>query len=274
MGDVLRRALLLSPPEALPVPELSVAVTYAAASAEQGPVGGDFFDAFALPGGDVALVVGDMAGKGLDAAVHIAAVRYALRAILREPASDDGGPRCPGAALARLNDFVCHSQELDGWAPEAFVRTALVILDTATGRGRFALAGAEAPLVLRGGGAAATAADAGVPLPHGPPLGAVGGAAYVAAPLLLPEGATLLLFTDGLTEARRPQRTPSGGIALLGHEGVARFAGVAASDAPGDPPGGPLPDMGRALLERVRGFAGGRLRDDVCLLLACRGENA
>jgi serine phosphatase RsbU (regulator of sigma subunit) len=205
-----------------------------------------------------------MAGKGLEAAVHIAAVKFALRALLR---ADSAVMPCPGSALSRLNKFVCQAHALDAWEPGALVSVALVILDTATGEGRFALAASEAPIVLQHGDPVEP--DDAPVTPYGMPLGAMAWEAYEAAPIHLPDGAALLLLTDGLTEARRPERTPEGRVQFLGYEGVARLAMAAHADAGPSPS---LPEVGRTLVEHTRAWAGDRLRDDVCLLLARRAS--
>ena len=83
-------------------PSLAIETFYHAAS-DEAAIGGDFSDVFTYDGGKVALVVGDISGKGLSAATLIAEVKYALRAILREHP-------WPPVALARLNDFVCEAQ--------------------------------------------------------------------------------------------------------------------------------------------------------------------
>lgn len=109
IADTLRRCLLMEP-EVNQFHGLSLGVAYAASALEEAAVGGDFFDAFALPGGEVALLVGDVTGEGRNVAMRIAAVKYALRALrrdLRQPA--------PGAALCRLNRFVAQSLLLDEW---------------------------------------------------------------------------------------------------------------------------------------------------------------
>ncbi len=261
MGNVLRRALLLNPPDAS-LPGLAVSVTYAPVCIEQGPVGGDFFDAFTLPGdsNEVALLMGDMTGKGVEVAVHIAAVKFALRAFLR--ASCKNGLPCPGETLAQMNDFVCHAQMLDGWEPSALVSVALVIINTVTGLGRFALAAAEAPLILPDGQKLDNEN-----VYHGVPLGAFADQQYKVSSLQLPIGAILLLLTDGLAEARSPTRTPTGKLVFLGCEGVARL-----TEKEPDMKEKNLSKLGRELLEQTRTYAGGRLSDDACLLLARRHQ--
>jgi PAS domain S-box-containing protein len=99
VADVLQATVLPPLPER-PVPGLLVGGFHEPAS-DEAAIGGDFYDCFPLPGGRVALVVGDVIGHGLAAALSIAEVRFALRGFLSEDGLDD-----PAAALRRLNRFL------------------------------------------------------------------------------------------------------------------------------------------------------------------------
>ncbi len=87
--------------------------------------------------------MGDVAGKNLAAATRTMEVKFAPRAFLSEY-------REPGWALSRLNDFLCDAQKADE-RPQTFVAVALAVVDTESGEILAAGAGAEPPLVLRGG---------------------------------------------------------------------------------------------------------------------------
>ncbi len=224
-------------------PGLAVSSLYEAAWTEA-QVGGDFFDAFALDGGLVALVVGDVSGKGLAAAAHTAEVKYALRAYLRETPE-------PGRALSRLNVFVHDSHRLGDAADDTtFVTLAVVVIQPATGEAAAAAAGAEPPLLLRAGGAAEPLAV------RGGLLGMTREMEYAAAGFTLAPGDAVILVTDGITEARR-------GRDFLDYDGMTRLAQSASAACP-------VHEIGRAVLEGARAFAGGSLSDDACLLLAQR----
>jgi serine phosphatase RsbU (regulator of sigma subunit) len=227
-------------------PGLPLAALYEPAWAEA-EVGGDFFDAFALPQGRVALVVADASGKGLSAAARTIQVKDVIRAFSREY------PHSPAAIVARLNDFVCDTRRFDDQGEEGFVCLCLAILDPRTGEGSLVTAGCEPPLVLRVGGGPAE--ELGVP---GLPLGVEPRQTYQAPPLRLAPGDTLLMATDGITEARSPRRE------YLGYEGMVALAEGAVAAAP------TLRHLGRAILDGARSFGGGFLRDDACLLLARR----
>lgn len=223
-------------------PQIAVEAFYEAASAEAA-VGGDFSDVFTYDGGSIALVVGDISGKGLGAAALIAEIKFALRAILRE---------CPWpeTAMARLNEFICEAQRQGDFSGDYQVVLSLASYDPKTERLHYVTAGGEPLLLLRAQGITETL---GV---NGLLLGVMPGVAYTAVEAPLTAGDTVLLATDGLTEARR-------GGELFGFEGLQAQAAACL-------PAQPLRDAGRALIESVRGWAGGAFSDDVCVLLARR----
>jgi PAS domain S-box-containing protein len=249
------------PTPVLTFPGLSVACAYAAAGSEA-RVGGDFYDVFPVDGGRaVALVAGDVTGKGLDAAAQTAEAKFVLRAFLSETPED------PGAALGRLNR---HLWEMSGEDPAArrhLVALTAAVVEPAAGVARFACAGAEPPAVLRcpaGGGGAwspevADAAAEGAVF-CGPLVGALppGEAVYFTGPLNLSPGDALLLTTDGVTEARRPAPPR----ALLGAAGAAEVA-VRLLTSGADPR-----RAADGLIRAAAGHCGGALRDDACVLLA------
>nr|CAA9249689.1 hypothetical protein AVDCRST_MAG63-1947 [uncultured Armatimonadetes bacterium] len=218
--------------------------TYYEAALEEAKVGGDYFDAFALPRGRVALVVADASGKGLQAAARAIQVKEVLRAFTREY------PHSPTHILSRLNDYVCDTKHFEEQPEEGFVTLTLAVLDAHTGEMSVVNAGAEPPLVLRKDGRTETVDVSGLP------LGVLREELYHAFPLRLAPGDTLLLATDGLTEARR-------GDAFLGLEGLVDLATRADVASPPQA-------IVEQVVEGARAFAAGGFRDDVCLLLARR----
>ena len=227
-------------------PNMEIATLYAAAS-QEALVGGDFFDAFRLEDDRVALVVGDVSGKGLAAAARTAEIKYALRAYLRETPE-------PAAALTRLSAFWYGNQTLgDGTGEDrgtAFVTLAVIVLHPGTGEARAAAAGAEPPLLVHANGKAEAIPARGM-LP-----GLTREGTYDSHAFRLEPGDTLVLVTDGITEARR-------GSEFLDYDGLTGLAQAAH-------PSVSLNAMGQAILAGARDFAGGTLHDDVCLLLARR----
>ena len=180
--QVLQAAIL---PNELPeVPGISLVARYLAASENTG-VGGDFYDAFVLGDGRVVLTVGDVAGKGVDAAEAVGQLRNSLRmAAVVDPD--------PAVVVERLNDLIA----LGFSAP--FATAVVGVLVPATGEFSWASAG-HLPLVLR-------TADGAVGLlaekPTHPPLGVAATRLRPVNTVRIEPGSRLLLFTDGLVERR------------------------------------------------------------------------
>ena len=241
IAETLQKSLLRKPPTKA-FPQLEVQTLYRAAS-DEAKVGGDFYDLFPLEAGRVALVVGDISGKGLQAAARTAEAKYVLRAYLREHSS-------PERALSWLNTYLFDTQSGED-LQISFLSAILAILDPASGDGVVCVAGASPPLIVRGGGSAEQVAAGGMPLCIMPD------AELDTAAIHLEPGDFLLMVTDGVTEARRKGD-------FLGTEGLANLA-EAARSAQED-----LEDIGQALLRGVWDYSGGKLTDDLCMLLARR----
>ncbi|MFG3367710.1 SpoIIE family protein phosphatase [Streptomyces sp. NPDC090032] len=201
MAVTLQRSLL---PRDLPEQDaLEVAFRYLPA---QSGVGGDWFDVIPLPGFRVALVVGDVVGHGLHAAVTMGRLRTA---VLNFSSLD----LPPEELLGRLDEMVMRlDSQADGADREGSQVTGATCLyaiyDPVGGRCTFSRAGHLAPAVVDPAGRV-TFPD----LPLSPPLG-VGGHPFEAGELDLPEGSRLVLFTDGLVQDRK--RDIDEGLTLLG----------------------------------------------------------
>jgi PAS domain S-box-containing protein len=241
IAATLQRSMLLESP-AGKFPGFEVKEFYESAMNEA-EVGGDFFDTFALTEELVALVVGDVSGKGLIAAGRTAEVKYALRAFLHRTHD-------PQVALVQLNDFICHNHRFDEDNGETFIVLALTVVNTTTGEAIFSAAGAEPSVILRASGASELVETTGWP------LGIQSDAAYTPCNTVLDRGDTVVMATDGITEARR-------GRAFLGAEGMADLAEKVGPTAS-------LKDLSAAIYKGALDFSGGKIRDDVCLLLARR----
>ena len=242
IAESLQRSLLNRPPQDV-LGSLEVETLYKAAW-DEAQVGGDYHDVFALDGGQLALVVGDVSGKGLIAASRTAEIKYTLRAYLREHSG-------AASALTRLNSFLCEAQALEADPQDYFVVLTLAVVDTATGAVQVAVAGAEPPLLLRADGSAEEVAASGLP------LGVAVKAEYQQTAAHLDPGDLLLVATDGITEARQ-------GREFLGNDGLAALAARALAG------GDTLAEVAEAILGGAQEFAEGKLHDDVCLLLARR----
>lgn len=152
-------------------------------------VGGDFYDCFPLDPRRLGVVIADVSGKGLPAALFMAAVKSQLKsAALR------GGTM--GEVLARAETEIAGQN-----AEQLFVTVFFAALDLATGALEYAAAGHELPFAGRPGAAPERLAGTG-----GPPLAVVERFAYPTARRTLARGEWLLLFTDGVTEAMNERR--------------------------------------------------------------------
>jgi PAS domain S-box-containing protein len=242
IANALQRSLLIVPPDNA-FPGMAFHTVYEPAT-DEANVGGDFYDIFELDDNRVALFVGDVSGKGLEAAALTAEVKFTLRAYLREDSR-------AAPALRRLNRFLVETRKAFAWRETAFVCLALAVLDTVTGVVEFAVAGAEPPLIARGDGSMEEIQVSDLP------LGVVRDVEYASDALLLGERDMLILATDGLAEARQDD-------GMLGSEGVRLLVESALLRMDS------LPKIGDAILTGARAYSGGILRDDVCLLLARR----
>ena len=148
-----------------------------------GDVGGDWYDLLDLGADGVAVVIGDVAGRGIAAATTMAQLRFAVRAFLL----DD---RAPGSVLSRLNRLVA-------WLLPGEVATAVVGL-IAADHSRVTFASSGHPPVLWLHGDMADYAD----VTAGPALGLQPDTAYEDAVLPLAPGSGFLLYTDGMVERR------------------------------------------------------------------------
>jgi len=228
---VLQRGLL---PKSLPaVDGVEVAAHYEAAGLGA-EVGGDWYDAFELPGGRLGIVVGDVAGRSIPAASAMGQ----LRTVTRTLALGDDGVRLPGEALTRLNRL-----QLATGDDELFT-VVYAIVDPSARTIAWAAAGHPPPLI-RSRAAQTTY------LEGGGGLTGIKDSVYPTERQQLAPGDALVLYTDGLVERR--------GESL--DTGLERLA-EAVADGPGDP--GALVDH---ILSRL--VAGDeQLHDDVTALVA------
>ena len=169
-------------PRRLPqLPGLEVAVGYRPGSRGL-MVGGDWYDALAMPDGRVSVIIGDVQGHNVQAA----AVMGQLRTVMRAFASEGNGL---SALLARGN------RALNQMDTDLFATCAIVEIDTKAGTVRMARAGHPYPLLAEPSGRVYEVEAAG-----GMPLGCFPEDEYPVSDLPLPKGGTLLLYTDGLVE--------------------------------------------------------------------------
>ncbi|QFG21701.1 PP2C family protein-serine/threonine phosphatase [Actinomadura sp. WMMB 499] len=175
----LQRSLV---PSALPaLPGLEMAARYRPGKAS---VGGDWYDVFSLPSGEVGVVMGDVAGHGFGAAVVMGRLRSALRAYALETAD-------PAKVLDKLNNKVVHFE------PDATATVLYAVWDPALDRVRISSAGHWPPVLALPGGPVRP-----VRMKPGVLIGLDSDVPRETATVDLPPGALLCLYTDGLVERR------------------------------------------------------------------------
>jgi phosphoserine phosphatase RsbU/P len=147
-------------------------------------IGGDFYDFFFLDDDRIGILIGDVSGKGVPAALFMAMTRTLLRS---------AAPVCatPGECLRRVNELLIPDNRT-----EMFVTVFYGILDIPSGRLQYSNGGHNLPYVLRAGGSIDVLARTG-----GTVLGMLGGIEFGTHEATLGRDESLLLFTDGITEA-------------------------------------------------------------------------
>ena len=200
-------------------------------------VAGDFYDVFQLSRGKVGLVVGDVAGKGMAAALVMASVKAMLPLIAAD--------RCAAETLRELNRRL--AAELPG---RGFVALAFALFDPASGQVELANAGLPDPYLLAPGAPPRALCVPGPRLP----LGVRHEVGYLAFHLTLGPGDRLLLLSDGLPEAPVAAGEP------LGYAAFGRLLAAGGEDD------APLAWID-ALLDRVRAATSAVLEDDWTVLM-------
>ncbi len=200
-------------------------------------VGGDFYDAFFLDNGRVGIVIGDVADKGIPSAIFMARVH----AFIMSEATHSSDP---AGVLRRVNNHLIHLEQ-----STQFVTVLYGILNIQDGVFAYARAGHELPLTISGDGTVRT-------LPHnvGQAVGMLEEIILDEHTITIPPGGTLVLFTDGLTDCRNPQRDP------FGHERVAMVLGGQC--------GHTGQQVCNALWEALQAYQSGAMQDDDVTLVA------
>jgi len=231
IADTLQQALL---PEAPPVRAgLEIGIFYQSATT-QADVGGDFYDFISMPDGRLCLAIGDVCGKGIDAAYHTAMTKYTLRAYILEGAA-------PATVMARLNDTV-HAQV----KPGEFISMCFGLLDLERRSFTYVNAGHPRPLLLRGSEGWRSLETSGTV------LGVVPGQWYDEETISLGPGDTLLFYTDGLVETRK-------GSDIFGEERLMQFLQRCRVTT--------AQQLAERIYQRSATFSGGHLLDDVAVVV-------
>jgi serine phosphatase RsbU (regulator of sigma subunit) len=236
-SETMQHSLL---PSDLPaVPGIEVGHVYE--SSARVDVGGDVYDFLILDDGRLAIILGDVTGKGIQAAADMAMAKFSFRALARMHPE-------PGDFLARVNDVI-----VDEIGVGKFITMLYVLVDQEAGTVACASAGHPPARVVGADGGVTTLAANGLA------LGIEAEQEYEAGQAQIEPGASVVLYTDGVVECRRDGE-------LYGEERLDDLLTRLSGSAP--------QELAEAILEDCRRFAGGDLGDDcavVCLRLTDAG---
>lgn len=196
-------------------------------------VGGDFFDLFELDRGRVGILIGDVSGKGVRAATLTALTKNTIRALAYENDS-------PAVVIKKTNDVIFKATPVS-----TFVTLLLCILDTSSGAITYCSAGHTTGLIRK------TDGEVVVFDSHSPLAGAFDGIDFEDGHAQMSEGDSLVLYTDGITEAHR-------GNELFGE---ARVINLLRAQSVVDPKTVP-----QIVLDAVLEYTDGKLSDDVAIV--------
>ena len=211
-----------------------MAAAYLPAFARQG-IGGDFYDVFLTEAKQIGILIGDVSGKGIEAAALAAASRSTIRSFAYEMP-------CAGDSLAHTNAVLYTQHATTG----DFVTAFLAILDPTTGDIEYARAG-HPPAAIRRANGSVEFLELG-----DPPIGVFDRQVFESGRSSLGPGDKIVLYTDGVVEARRDSQ-------LFDVDGVDRaLAGHGHKSAP---------DVADEILRAAQEWARGDLRDDAAILV-------
>lgn len=239
LAEDLQRSLL---PHALPRLDWMELGSVYRPSGVVAAVGGDFYDLVELDDASCLLVIGDVEGTGPVAASLTAAARYAIRTAAVRITD-------PAEVLHTVNEVLLREGTPNGTCTVACVRA------TRVGEGielRAASAGHPLPVILRGGSGGVE--QLGAP---GPLLGILPDVHLPVSSATLAAGDVLVLYTDGVTEAR--YRTPDGGLVMFGEDRLRSVLAAAASAG--------AADIAQTVEKAVAAFESGHPADDLAVLV-------
>jgi len=230
VAESLQAALLPGVPKR---DDVEVGLLYRSAGS-YGKVGGDFYDFIELGGSRMAVIIGDVCGKGLEAATYTAMIKYMLRAYL-------GEGLLPGDCLTRLNLAVHEQVPLD-----KFITASLAVVDTETEVISYSSAGHPPPFICHNHISEIMRTTQAVP------LGVLPDTRYLTTQISSNEACSIFLYSDGLIEAR-----PEGGEPF-GEQKLAEILNGRCCDA--------AQQIVNDVLEAAVEYSGGELRDDIAMV--------
>lgn len=200
-------------------------------------IGGDFYDLFEMESGKIGIIIGDVSGKGIEAAALTSMVRNTIKA----HAYEDG---TPAIIMAKTNDVLVKTSP-----PSIFMTAFLGMLDLDKDKLTYCSAGHPPAIIKRG---------ASVELlgRHSPIIGGFPGMHYRSSKATLKKGDMLILYTDGITEARHNED-------FFGEERLVSFLK--------DLQPMPAEEVLGALFNYVMDYTGGKLSDDIAVLVVSPG---
>lgn len=237
VAETLQETLIVIPSH---VPGVEFSRSYQSATYEKGRVGGDFVDVFHVQGPFVGLSLGDVSGKGIAAAVTTSLIRTTMRVHAL-----DGLP--PAEVAMKTNAVMRHFTDTS-----SFVTLWFGLLNTKTGHLQYISAGHPPAIVLSASG------DISELSTGGPILGAFDDAEYFECQSVLAEGDRLVLYSDGVTEARGPH---GDFLQEAGLFDVLRCHSDETTDA-----------LASSVMSDVISYSAGVLRDDAAVLVVEAAE--
>ncbi len=228
VASVLQQSIL---PEELPVfEEVDSGSVYEPVGSDN-EIGGDYYDLFRAPSGEIWMVIADVCGKGIHAATKTSMIKYAVRALVAAGMS-------PGSVLGEVNRMVSETGEISDivtvWAGRYESQNGRIVWAS----------GGHPPAMLR----RADGTDARLD-PTGPLLGAIPDVVYDEGVTPFGDGDRVVLYTDGVTEARQ-------GNTFFGEDRLMESFSLEGSAM----------ECAQAILDDVQAFTRGPLRDDVAVL--------
>lgn len=237
VATVLQQSIL---PTRLPVIEGIESSSVYVPAGNEVEIGGDYYDLFMAPDGRVTLAIGDVCGKGVEAATKTSMIKYSIRGMVAAGAT-------PSAVLGELNEALVSAGD-----PSDIVTLWLGLLDIRTGKLTWANGGHPPAMLLQPSDGEIVRLGT-----TGALLGAIKSASYSESEVIVELGGSILMYTDGVTEARNRGR-------FFGEGRIRRSLRQ----------GGSPTVVTQRVLSQVQRFSQGGLRDDVAILTVRFGGEA